>query len=35
MEGGDRIDIINENIKLEPVFETSNIIIYKIEWTQT
>jgi hypothetical protein len=35
MEGGDRIDIINENIKLESVFETNNIIIYEIKQPQS
>jgi hypothetical protein len=32
MEKGDRIDIIIEGISLEPVFETTNIIVYKLKW---
>jgi hypothetical protein len=32
MEKGDRIDIIIESISLESVFETNNIIVYKIKW---
>jgi hypothetical protein len=32
MEKGDRIDIIIEGIGLEPVFETTNIIVYKLKW---
>jgi len=35
MAGGDRVNIINESIRFEPVFETSNIIIYEIKWPQT
>jgi len=35
MTEGDRINIINESILFEPVFETSNIIIYEIKWPQT
>jgi hypothetical protein len=32
MEKGDRIDIMIESISLEPIFETNNIIVYKIKW---
>jgi hypothetical protein len=35
MAGGDRVNIINESIRFEPVFETSNIIIYEIKWPRT
>jgi len=35
MTEGDRVNIINESIRFEPVFETSNIIIYEIKWPQT
>lgn len=32
MEGGDRVDILNEIVKSVPVFETENLVIYRIEY---